>query len=580
MESLTIDDADPDERRPAAALYVPVRLGSAGGQQLRFSRTPLGVRTAVGFTSPERLCAVLGPDQSWIRLAEPALRSLAAPLGVTTVTVDPQLAAPAPTAVRAEPVGQPCARRGNWDPDMVGVLRVTGAARGRLDRRHRDPRVRGLTEESPDGEFRGFPDDRGFRQDDREFRRMTTEPDFLVRELSSPSVWPDSAVNAPGGDVSLAGVSLAELAERHGTPVYVLDETEVRARARTWRRALPDAEIVYAAKAFVSRAVVDWMAEEGLGLDVCSAGELELAATRGFPPERVVLHGNAKSPRDLSTALRLGVGRIVIDSDSEIARIAAQVPKGAAQKVLVRVLPGIEAGAHRKVMTGAEGQKFGLSITGGDAEDAVARVLGQPGLELVGLHCHLGSQITSTEPYGEAVRRVVAFLARIRDRHGVTLPELDLGGGFAAAYLPGDPAPSPAAYGRRITEELARSCAEFSFPLPRLTVEPGRSIMAPAGVALYRVLSVKRTGAQVFVAVDGGMSDNPRPALYGAGTRSAWSAVRHRRRCAPRRWSGGTARRATSWRRTSNCRTTYAPETSSPYRRPGRTRSRWRPATT
>ncbi|GAA0602478.1 diaminopimelate decarboxylase [Streptomyces crystallinus] len=345
---------------------------------------------------------------------------------------------------------------------------------------------------------------------------MTTEPDSLIRELHAPSVWPRSAVHAPGGDVSLAGVSLAELAAHHGTPVYVLDETEVRSRARAWRAALPDAEVVYAAKAFVCRAVVDWMAEEGLGLDVCSAGELELAATRGFPPERLVLHGNAKSPRDLGTALRLGVGRIVIDADSEIARIAAQVPPRTAQKVLVRVLPGIEAGAHPKVRTGAEGQKFGLSIANGDAEDAVVRVLGQPGLDLAGLHCHLGSQIASAEPYGEAVRRLVAFLARIRDRHGVTLSELDLGGGFAAAYLPGDPAPPPVAYGRRITDELTRSCAEFGFPLPRLTVEPGRSIMASAGVALYRVLSVKRTGGQVFVAVDGGMSDNPRPALYGA----------------------------------------------------------------
>ncbi|MFG2145434.1 diaminopimelate decarboxylase [Streptomyces sp. NPDC048696] len=345
---------------------------------------------------------------------------------------------------------------------------------------------------------------------------MTTEPDLFVRELSAPSVWPDSAVSAPGGDVALGGVSLAELAERHGTPAYVLDEEEVRSRARAWRRALPDADIVYAAKAFVSRAVVDWMAEEGLGLDVCSAGELELAATRGFPPERVVMHGNAKSPQDLRTALRLGVGRIVIDSDCEIARIAAQVPGAEAQRVLVRVLPGIEAGAHRKIQTGSEGQKFGLSIANGDAEDAVARVLGQPELELTGLHCHLGSQIASPEPYGEAVRRLVALLARIRDRHGVTLPELDLGGGFAAAYLPGDPAPPPAAYARRITEELDRACAEFGVPTPRLTVEPGRSIMAPAGVALYRVLSVKRSGAQVFVAVDGGMSDNPRPALYGA----------------------------------------------------------------
>ncbi|MFD3437975.1 diaminopimelate decarboxylase [Streptomyces sp. NPDC058685] len=337
-----------------------------------------------------------------------------------------------------------------------------------------------------------------------------------IPELAAPSVWPVSAVSAPGGDVAVGGVPLTEIAERYGTPAYVLDEDEVRSRARAWLRALPDAEVVYAAKAFVCRAVVDWMEQEGLGLDVCSAGELELAAVRGFPADRIVLHGNAKSPEDLRTALRLGVGRIVIDSDCEIARLAAQVTGPGAQQVMVRVLPGIEAGAHAKIRTGAEGQKFGLSIADGDAEDAIARILGQPRLELTGLHSHLGSQIASPEPYAQNVRRVVAFMARIRERHGITLPELDLGGGFAVAYLPGDPAPAPAAYGRRINDELVRSCAEFDYPLPRLTVEPGRSIMAPAGIALYRVLAVKRTGGQVFVAVDGGMSDNPRPALYGA----------------------------------------------------------------
>lgn len=333
---------------------------------------------------------------------------------------------------------------------------------------------------------------------------------------SSSSVWPASAVSAPGGDVTVGGVPLAGVAEQYGTPVYVLDEHEVRARARAWQHALPGADIVYAAKAFLCRAVVDWIAEEGLGLDVCSAGELELAATRGFPADRMVLHGNAKSPRDLRSALRLGVGRIVIDSEHEIARIAAQVPGPEAQQVMVRVLPGIEAGGHEKIRTGAEGQKFGLSIAEGDAEDAVARILGLPRLELVGLHCHLGSGIATPEPYAQAVRRVVRFLARIRDRYGVTLPELDLGGGFAVAYLPGDPAPETAAYGRRITDELARACEESGFPVPRLTVEPGRSIVAPAGVALYRVLTVKRSAGRVFVAVDGGMSDNPRPALYGA----------------------------------------------------------------
>jgi diaminopimelate decarboxylase len=345
---------------------------------------------------------------------------------------------------------------------------------------------------------------------------MTTEPLLRISGLDTPTVWPVSAVSAPGGDIAVAGVSLADIAERYGTPTYVIDEGEVRARAQAWRKALPQADVVYAAKAFLCRAVVDWMEQEGLGLDVCSAGELELAATRGFPADRIVLHGNAKSPQDLRTALRLGVGRIVIDSDGEIARLAAQVPGPGAQRVMVRVLPGILAGAHRKVQTGAEGQKFGLSIANGEAEDAIERILGQSRLELVGLHCHLGSQITEAQPYAEAVRRVVAFMARVRDRHGVTLPELDMGGGFAAAYLPGDAAPAPSVYGRLITDTLASACAEHGLPVPRLTVEPGRSVMAPAGIALYHVLSVKRTGGSVFVAVDGGMSDNPRPALYGA----------------------------------------------------------------
>ncbi|MGW6460183.1 diaminopimelate decarboxylase [Streptomyces sp. NPDC055078] len=334
--------------------------------------------------------------------------------------------------------------------------------------------------------------------------------------LAVPSVWPASAVLAPGGDVAVGGVPLTEIAERYGTPVYVLDEDEVRTRARAWRRALPDAEVVYAAKAFLSRAVVDWLAQEGLGLDVCSAGELELAATRGFPAERIVLHGNAKSPHDLRTALRFGVGRIVIDSACEIARLASQVPGPEAQQVMVRVLPGVDAGGERSIRTGAGSPRFGLAIDGGEAEEAVARILGQPQLELIGPHCHLGTQIASPEPYARCVRRMIAFMAGIRDRYGITLPELDLGGGFAVAYLPGDPAPSPAAYGRRIHDELVRRCAEFDFPQPRLTVEPGRSIMAPAGIALYRVLAVKRSGGRFFAAVDGGMSDNPRPALYGA----------------------------------------------------------------
>ncbi|MFE3585024.1 diaminopimelate decarboxylase [Streptomyces vinaceus] len=329
------------------------------------------------------------------------------------------------------------------------------------------------------------------------------------------SVWPASTTRLPHGGLAVGGVPLTEIADRFDTPAYVLDEGEVRARCRTYRDAFPEAEVLYAAKAFLSRAMVHWVAEEGLGLDVCSAGELELAVTAGFPPERILLHGNAKSPRDIETALRLGVGRIVIDGPSEIARLAAAVGPGGHQKVLVRVVPGISAGGHEKIRTGTDGQKFGLSLTDGSAQHAITRILGQPQLELVGLHCHIGSQITDVKPYLTAVRRVVGLMARIRDAHGVTLPELDMGGGHGIAYCPGEAALDLTALAGRLRAELVESCAGAGLAVPRLAIEPGRAIAGPAGVALYRVLAVKRTGERVFVAVDGGMSDNPRPALYG-----------------------------------------------------------------
>lgn len=330
------------------------------------------------------------------------------------------------------------------------------------------------------------------------------------------SVWPASARLTAGGDVAVGGVSLVEAAERFGTPVYLLDEGEVRERCRTYLRAFPDTDVVYAAKAFLCRALVHWVREEGLGLDVCSAGELEFAVTNGFPPGRIVLHGNAKSPDDLSAALRLGVGRIVIDSAWEIARLSALVPDGARQKVLVRVVPGVRAGGHAAIRTGTDDQKFGLSLTDGSARHAIARILGQPRLELVGLHCHIGSQITAVKPYLTALRRMVGLLAQVHRQHGVALPELDMGGGHAVAYRPGEAALDIPSLGDRVRRELAGGCAAAGIPAPRLTIEPGRALVGPAGVALYRVLAVKRTGDRVFVAVDGGMSDNPRPALYGA----------------------------------------------------------------
>ncbi|MFJ6568846.1 diaminopimelate decarboxylase [Streptomyces sp. NPDC091292] len=329
------------------------------------------------------------------------------------------------------------------------------------------------------------------------------------------SVWPASTARLPHGDLAVGGVPLTEIAERFGTPAYVLDEGEVRARCRAYRDAFPDADIAYAAKAFLCRAMARWVEEEGLGLDVCSAGELELAVTSGFPAERILLHGNAKSPQDLESALRLGVGRIVIDSASEVARIAAAVGPGGRQRVMVRVVPGIVAGGHDKIRTGGEDQKFGLSVTDGSAQHAIARILDQPQLRLTGLHCHLGSQIVSVKPYLAAVRRVVGLMARLHRLHGLDLPELDLGGGHGIAYRPGEDALDLAVLARRVRAELAASCCAAGIPVPRLTLEPGRAIAGPAGVALYRVLAVKRTGTHLFVAIDGGMSDNPRPALYG-----------------------------------------------------------------
>ncbi|MFC7869502.1 diaminopimelate decarboxylase [Streptomyces murinus] len=363
---------------------------------------------------------------------------------------------------------------------------------------------------------------------------MTTVHE-LPTTTDALSVWPASTTEARAGDLAVGGVPLAEVAERFGTPVYILDEAEVRDRCRTYRHAFPDAEVLYAAKAFLCRAMARWMEEEGLGLDVCSAGELELAVTTGFPPERIVLHGNAKTPRDLEAALRLGVGRVVIDSPSEIARLAAAVGPDGRQKVMVRVVPGISAGGHDKIRTGTEDQKFGLSIRDGYALHALTRILDQPNLELTGLHCHLGSQITGVKPYLTAVRRMVGLMARLYGQYGVVLPELDLGGGHGIAYRPGEQALDLTALARKVRAELADACASAGLPVPRLIIEPGRAIAGPAGIALYRVLSVKHTGEHVFVAVDGGMSDNPRPALYGVryaprliGRRSAADPVRTR----------------------------------------------------
>ncbi|MFD9888327.1 diaminopimelate decarboxylase [Amycolatopsis sp. NPDC059027] len=331
-----------------------------------------------------------------------------------------------------------------------------------------------------------------------------------------PGLWPRSTCLGENGELLFAGAPVSHLAAKFGTPAFLIDEAQIRATARAYRRALPEAEVAYASKALCIRSVLRWVAEEGLSLDTCSAGEIAAARSIGFPAERILLHGNAKTPEDLKAALAYGVRRIVVDSLDEIEALGALAH--GAQQVMIRVTPGVSGDTHAKITTGTEGQKFGFSLredVHDNVDRAVAAVLAQPGLRLVGLHCHIGSQVSRVDRYEEAARKMVDVLVRIRDSHGVTLRELDLGGGHAVPYLTGDPDFDLQGYARRLRIALGYECSRHDFPLPRLTIEPGRAIVGPAGITVYRVCAVKR-GSRTFVAVDGGMSDNARPALYGA----------------------------------------------------------------
>jgi diaminopimelate decarboxylase len=321
-------------------------------------------------------------------------------------------------------------------------------------------------------------------------------------------LWPDGT-RVAGQDLVIGGVPATQLAARFGTPCQVLDERTVRTRAGAFRAALPRAEVVFAGKSLPCPEVYRWMADEGLSLDVCSAGELALARAAGFPASRIILHGNVKTTEDLKAALEYGVSRVVVDSFDEIAQLGALATHG--QEVMIRVTPGIDAHTHAKIATGVEDQKFGFSLASGAALEAILRVVEQPSLKLVGLHCHLGSQVRHVASYEEAVRRMVGLIASC----GTRMEQLDLGGGFCAPYRQGDTGFDLTGFAHRVTGTLNYECALHRVPPPRLLVEPGRAIVANAGVTLYRVCAVK-TSVRTFVAVDGGMSDNPRPALYGA----------------------------------------------------------------
>jgi diaminopimelate decarboxylase len=337
-----------------------------------------------------------------------------------------------------------------------------------------------------------------------------------------PAIWPRTAHRADGALV-LGGVDVRALAAQHGTPVFACDEEDFRGRCRDFREAFGDgAGVFYAAKAFCCRAVLRWVSEEGLGVDVCTGGELEVALQAGVRPDMITLHGSNKLPAELDRAVAAGVGHIVVDSFDEIGRLeraAAQHP-GSRPKVLVRVTTGVEAAAHEFVATAHDDQKFGFSLASGAADDAVRQVLaGQASgaLEFAGLHSHIGSQIYDTAGFDVAAHRVLELAVRIREHHGIEIGELNLGGGFGIAYMPGDDPTDIKVVAQNLREILNAQCRAAGLAQPRLTVEPGRAIAGPGTITLYQVGTVKNVdGLRTYVSVDGGMSDNIRTALYDA----------------------------------------------------------------
>ncbi|GAB3597188.1 diaminopimelate decarboxylase [Angustibacter peucedani] len=332
------------------------------------------------------------------------------------------------------------------------------------------------------------------------------------------------------GRLKVADVAVDTIAAEHGTPAYVVDELDFRARARGFAQAFDaafadlcgGADVYYAGKAFLCTEVARWVVDEGLSLDTCTGGELAVALRAGVPVARIGLHGNNKSDAEIGRALDAGIGRIVVDAPGEVDRVAdLAAERGVRAPVLLRVTVGVEAHTHSYIATAHEDQKFGLSLAEGQAEAAVARVLARPELELRGLHSHIGSQIFDVQGFEIAARRVLGLHAEVAADHGVVLPELDLGGGFGIAYTTQhDPMP-PADLAAGLAQIVGQECAALGVDVPRISVEPGRAIAGPSTFTLYRVGTVKDVGldgggARRYVAVDGGMSDNIRTALYDA----------------------------------------------------------------
>ena len=351
--------------------------------------------------------------------------------------------------------------------------------------------------------------------------------------------WSTGVGRLPDGALAVAGVDVRDLAAEHGTPAYVLDEADFRLRAHAYRTAFETAfgavgagvDVYYAGKALLTVAVARWAREEGLRVDTASGGELAVALRAEVPGAEIGLHGNNKSDAEILRALDAGVGRIIVDSLVEIERVAhLAAERGVVAPVMVRVTTGVHAGGHEYIATAHEDQKFGLSVNpaGGSespAMNALLAVLKHPELKLLGIHSHIGSQILDPDGFEAAARVVLRLRADLAERSGVLVDEVDLGGGYGIAYLPGEVALDPDRVAKDVAQSVAGVCQDLGTSLPRFSIEPGRAIVGPAGLTLYTVGTVKPVtvsdddGAdftRTYVSVDGGMSDNIRPALYGA----------------------------------------------------------------
>ena len=339
-------------------------------------------------------------------------------------------------------------------------------------------------------------------------------------------MWSSSVTT--GAELSIAGISAKDLAKEFGTPTFFIDEADFRARALAWNDALKEAfgdkagTVYYASKAFTCTEVARWIKDLGIGIDVSTGGEMAVALAGGIDPKKIEVHGNNKSVAEIEKAISVGVETIVIDSMYEIDRVAAAAAKaGKVQRVLLRLTPGIEAHTHESIATAHEDVKFGFSIASGAAWAAITAVHNQPSLELRGFHAHIGSQIFGFESFEILAERFVTFLAKYRDEFKKELPELDLGGGYGIAYLESDVTVVPRDAMQALANAVKKHCAAFNLQIPIVSIEPGRAIVGPTMFTLYEVGTVKDVTLENgthrrYISVDGGMSDNIRPSLYGA----------------------------------------------------------------